>query len=425
MIPGFAMENTISQNSFGAEVRRRLSNAAQDRRNVDLVIMANEINFAHGTGILMSRILEEVPSYVLFRAFDHWGGKQVVQPTADFVLHRYSQDRQTIANFLASRLSPYAAQSIFSVPYTREDVIMTLTAKAMTGAPLVIWVMDDNCLSNEGIPLPLMRELVLAADARFVISDGMRVAYEAHFKLPFWVLPPLVARRFIRSERCLSPPPEVPIRGAIVGNIWHQAWLEDMLEALDGIGVPIEWYTSSNDLHFLNYTETDLARAGIVIKNDLTHDEIAKRVEESAFILVPSFSGTETDGHAAAIGRLSLPSKMPFVTATAGVPFLVLTNGQSGAADYVRRFDLGEITAYDRGAIKSAIERLADTDTQRSVRERSFAISSALDVTGLHAFLVDAARHRALVDDRFEQLFSTVPAQGRDRIDTIIAANQA
>ncbi len=421
MIPGFTMKDAIPQGSYGAQVRDRLSNAAQDRQDVDLVIMANEINFAHGTGILMSRILAEVPSYVLFRAFDHWGGNQVVQPTADFVLHRYSQDRQTIAGFLASRLSPYAPRSIFAVPYTREDVVMTLTAKAMTGAPLVIWIMDDNCLSNEGIPLPLMRELVLAADARFVISDAMRAAYEAHFNLPFWVLPPLVAHRFIRSEPCPPPPLEVPMRGAIVGNIWHQAWLEDMIEALDGVGVPVEWYTSSNDLHFLNYTQADLARAGIEIKNDLTHDEIATRVEESAFILVPSFSGTETDGHAAAIGRLSLPSKMPFVTATAGSPFLVLTNGQSGAADYVRSFDLGEVTAYDCGAIKAAIERLANPDTQRSVRERSFAIGSALDVTGLHSFLINAARHRALVDDRFEQLFSTVPSRGRDQSDRVIA----
>jgi len=421
MIPDFTMENAISQDSFGAQVRHRLSSAAQDRQEVDLVIMANEINFAHGTGILMSRILAEVPSYVLFRAFDHWGGVQVVEPTADFVLHRYSQDRQTIANFLASRLSSYAPRSIFSVPYTREDVVMALTAKVMTGAPLVIWVMDDNCLSNEGIPLPLMRELVLAADARFVISDGMRAAYEAHFNLPFWVLPPLVARRFIRSEPCLPPPPGTPIRGAIVGNIWHQAWLEDMIEALAGVDVPVEWYTSSNDLHFLNYTEASLARAGIVIKNDLTHDEIAIRVEESAFILVPSFSGTETDGHAAAIGRLSLPSKMPFVTATAGAPFLVLTNGQSGAADYVRRFDLGEVAAYAPDAIRAAIERLVEPDTQRRVRERSFALSSALDVTGLHAFLVGSARHRALADDRFEQLFSTVPAKGRDQSDCVIA----
>jgi hypothetical protein len=421
MKPDHAMEDALSRDSLGEQVRRRLIAAAQDRQDVDLVIMANEINFAHGTGILMSRILAELPSYVLFRAFDHWGGVQVVEPTADFVLHRYSQDRQTIASFLASRLAPYAPRSIFAVPYTREDVIMALTAKAMTGAPLAIWVMDDNSLSNEGIPPDLMRELVLVADARFVISDVMRAAYEAHFGLPFWVLPPLVARRFLRTEVCPPPSEDVPRRGAIVGNIWHQAWLQNAIEALSGVDVPIEWYTSSNDLHFLDYTEADLARAGIVIKSDLTHDEIAARVEQSTFILVPSFSGTETDGHAAAIGRLSLPSKMPFVTATAGTPFLVLTNGESGAADYVRSFDLGEVTPYDREAIVEAISRLADPETQRSVRERSFAIGPALDVTGLHAFLVDAARNRSLTDDRFERLFSTAPRAGRERSDRAIA----
>jgi hypothetical protein len=414
------MTTVLSEDSFGAQVRRRLIDAAQDRKDADLVIMANEINFAHGTGILMSRILAEVPSYVLFRAFDHWGGTQVVEPVADFVLHRYSQDRQTIAGFIASRLSSYAPRSIFAVPYTREDVVMALTAKAMTGAPLVIWVMDDNCLSNEGIPLDLMRELVLAADARFVISDVMRGAYEAHFRLPFWVLPPLVAGRFIRTTVCPPPPAEVPVRGAIVGNIWHQAWLKDAVQALSGVNIPIEWYTSSNDLHFLSYTEEELAQARIVIKPDLSHDEIATRVEQSTFILVPSFSGTETDGHAAAIGRLSLPSKMPFVTATAGAPFLVLTNGESGAADYVRTFDLGEVVSYERSAIVEAIARLSDPETQRRVRERSFDVGPALDVTGLHTFLIESARSRCLADDRFERLFSTASLCGRETSDRTI-----
>jgi hypothetical protein len=413
MMHEHAVSGADPLDEFGNQVRQRLLSAAEDRNDVDLVIMANEINFAHGTGILMSRILAEVPSYVLFRAFDHWGGAQVVQPTADFVLHHYSQDRQTIASFIASRLSTYAPRSIFSVPYTREDVVMALTAKVMTGAPLVIWIMDDNCLSNEGIPIDLMQELVRTADARFVISDAMRAAYEAHFDLPFWVLPPLVAQRFIRSEPCSPPPVDAAIRGAIVGNIWHQAWLEDAMQALIGVDVPIEWYTSSNDLHFLSYTQDDLARAGIVIVNDLTHDEIAARVESSSFILVPSFSGTETDGHAAAIGKLSLPSKMPFVTATAGTPFLVLANGQSGAADYVRMFDLGEVATYNGASIKAAVTRLANDAFQQDVRDRSFAMGPALDVTGLHKFLVASAIGKTLADDRFERLFSTVSLLGR------------
>lgn len=407
---------------FGAEVRRRLTAASRPSADVDLVIMANEINYAHGTGILMSRILAEVPDFVLFRAFDHWGGMQVVEPVADLAFRRYAQDRQTIASFVASRLVPYRTRSIFAVPYTREDVVMALTAKAMTGAPLTIWIMDDNSLSNEGIPQELMRELVLAADARFVISDGMRAAYEAHYGWPFWVLPPLVARRLIRTSVCTSPDETIAVRGAIVGNIWHQAWLEDTITAMAGLGIPIDWYTSSKDLHFLRFTPEDLLRAGIVLKNDLTHDEIAARVEQASFVLVPSFSGTETDGHAAAIGRLSLPSKMPFTTATAGTPFLVLANGQSGAADYVRHFELGEVTAYEIGAIADAVQRLAQPETQRQVRARSFAIGAALDVTGLHSFLIQAARDRRLPDDRFERLFGTIPLSGRDRSDRSIVA---
>jgi hypothetical protein len=405
---------------LGSQVRQRLAAAVDERVEADLIVMANEINFAHGTGILMSRVLAEVPAYVLFRAFDHWGGTQVVEPLADFVLHRYSEERQTIAGFTASRLDRYRCRSILAIPYTREDVVMALTAKAITGAPMTIWIMDDNCLSNEGIPADLMRELILVADARFVISDAMRAAYEGHFGWPFWVMPPLVARRFLREEICPPPADDSGFRGAIVGNIWHQAWLVDAIAALSGVGVPIEWFTSSNDLHFLDFTAEDLARGGIVVRPDLSHDEIAERVESSSFVLVPSFSGTETDGHAAAIGRLSLPSKMPFVTATAGTPFLVLANGPSGAADYVRHFRLGEVANYDRAGIEAAIARLSDPQTQALVRERSFEVGRALDVTGLHALLIAAATQRRLVDDRFERMFSTVPLEGREHSDRMI-----
>ena len=396
---------------LGLVVRQRLSNAAETR-DADLVVMANEISFAHGTGVLMSRVLDEAPPYILFRAFDHWGGQQVVEPLADFVLHRFSQAHRTIAQFIAARLASFRVRRILAIAYTREDVVMALAAKALTGAPLAIWIMDDNCVLNEGIPADLMRDLVALADARFVISDAMRAVYESTFGLPFWVLPPLVARRFIRSAPSPVPARDTP-QGCIVGNIWHQAWLEGALAAFDGLGVPIEWYTSSDDLHFLTFTERRLAAAGIRIVNGLTHDEIAQRIVASSFVLTPSFSGTETDGHAAAIGRLSLPSKMPFVTASAGVPFLVLANAHSGAADYVRRFDLGEAVPYDPATAREAVARLAILEVQQAIRERSAALAPSLDVTGLYDFIGEAAANRALPDDRLETLFSAVPLDGR------------
>lgn len=408
-----ATEDRHELGELGRAVRQRLQDPqARGTQQADLVVMANEISFAHGTGVLMSRILAEAPPYVLFRAFDHWGGSQVVEPLADFVLHRFSQAHQTIAHFIASRISSFEIRTILAIAYTREDVVMAIAAKALTGAPMAIWIMDDNCLLNDGIPAPLMRDLVALADARFVISDAMRDVYESHYGLPFWVLPPLVARRFLRSEA--SPPPDrgAP-KGCIVGNIWHQAWLEDAIRTFSGLGVAIEWYTSSDDLHFLTFTEGDLAKAGIRILNGLTHDEIAQRVVGSSFVLTPSFSGTETDGHAAAIGRLSLPSKMPFVTATAGVPFLVLANATSGAADYVRRFDLGEAVPYDQTAVQEAVSRLATRETQIAVRQRSAALAARLDVSGLYDFIVEAAKTGSLPDDCLETLFSSAALTGR------------
>ena len=393
-------------------VRWRLAQADSAVRPVDLVITPNEISFAHGTGVLMTRILQEAGDYVLLRAFDHYGGRQNVHPLADFVYHRYSTSRAQIGNFVVNRLVSYDVQRIMVVTYTREDVIMALTAKALTGAPLCVYVMDDNVLNNDGIPRVLFEELLRVADVKFVISSTMRDAYESAFRHKFWVLPPVVAGKFIRKAPSKQPRIEVdaPHRAVIVGNIWHQGWLDGMLDVLAGRKTKVTWYASSGDLYWLNLDKGKLKRAGVEIRANVPHDEIARGIEEAHFVLVPSGNACETDGHAAAISRLSLPSKMPFVTASAGTPFLVLTSG-SGAGDYVHRFDLGEVILYDGEAYSAAVKRLCEPTMQKLFRDRSFAIGSTFNATGVYRLLSEAAEAKGrLPDDRFEKMFG--PAKG-------------
>ena len=388
-------------------VRWRLGSDRPERRKVDLVITPNEISFAHGTGVLMTRILEEAPDYILFRAFDHYGGRQNATPVADYVYHRYSTDRSEIGNFAANRLLAYDVQRILVVTYTREDVVMALTAKALTGAPLCVYVMDDNVLHNDGIPKPLFQELLRAADARFVISDTMRNAYESEFRHKFWVLPPIVAHKFVRSQPSLPPKAESgePRHGVIVGNIWHQGWLDGVVDVIAKTNTRITWYASSNDLYWLKLDSHKLAAAHVEIRSNVPHDEIARGIEEAQFVLVPSGNAQETDGHAAAISRFSLPSKMPFVTASAGTPFLVLTSG-GGAGDYVKRFGLGEVVPYDRAAYLAALDRLCQEPVQRRIRQRSFDLSSVFDASGTYSLMSDTAEHNGrLTDYRFEALF--------------------
>lgn len=372
------------------------------------MLLHNEISWAHGTGVQMARILSEADGYVVIRSFDSWGGGQVVEPVADFVLHRFGADRAEIAQFVADRLAMFRIRRILSIPYTREDVIFALTAKVMTGAPLTLWVMDDNTVTHDGIPRADMAELVRMADARFVISESMREIYDEAFAARFAVLPPMVASRFMR--RAPSPPPPAPrgdlLEGVMVGNVWHQAWLDELLNVLPGSGVRLQWYTSAEALHFLTLDEARMKAAGLEILSGRTHAEIAAATERAPFVLSPSTSLSETDGHAAAIGRLSLPSKMPFVTVSAGTPFLVLANGPSGAADYVRRFDVGGVIPYSADRLREESRRLADPLVQRVIRERSFRLTPLFDITGAWRLLGEAAQGGAEAFERFDLAFA-------------------
>ena len=137
----------------GDPARRRVVPGA--RTKVDLVISPNEVSLVHGTGVLLTRLLEQAPDFVLLRSANDWGGRNHVRPLADLVLDYRARGphlRAEASRFTANALADYDVGFILCVPYYRSDVYMALAAKAATGAPLAVYVMDDNCLHNDEIP---------------------------------------------------------------------------------------------------------------------------------------------------------------------------------------------------------------------------------------------------------------------------------
>ena len=395
--------------SLEEQLRQILARPGAERRPVDLVINANDLTSAHGTGVLLGRVLKQAPDYLLLRAFNSWGGAQTAYPAAEYVFGRYSQPRAEIADFVATRLRPWDIGHILSVPYTREDVVMAIVAQAITGAPLSIWVMDDNCLVADGVPRALMAELVRAASARFAISPSLRDLYAETFDTPFHMLPPLVASELLRcgdaaGGRSTSDRP----RAAIVGNIWTQSWLDRTLDLLAQCDIETDWYTSAGHFDFLTIDLDRLRRAGVSIRPGLDARETAMRAAAADFVLAPSTDMAEDTVQAASIGHMSLPSKLAFVTAAAGAPIMVLANGPSGAADYVRRFDLGEVSTYEVGDFRNAVDRLRLTSRQIDIRQRSLQMADGFDVDGSYELITRTAQNGRLTDDRFDRMFASM-----------------
>lgn len=372
-------------------VERGLAAWRAGRPKVHVLVTANDMNFEHGSGILMTRIMEEAPHFVSMRAFDDWGGTQTIKPVRAFRYGRYATDRDEIGAYATARLDYFDIEQIVSVPFTREDVAMALAAKDLAGAPLTVYVMDDNAIFNDGIPRAMFDELVRRADRRFVISETMRTAYTAAFGLDFHLLPPTVHARLIRPAPSAVPErrSDGRLRAVMVGNVWHDGWLRRMLDAIAGLPLDIGWHIGTGDPHWLTLDEDALAEAGVRIIRGSPPEAIGADTEAASLVLVPSTDGRETDGHAAAIGRMSLPSKIPFIMATAGTPILVLHEAQSGAADFVAHAGIGLNCGYRRADIENALCRLRDPAAQSEMRRRAFDLGSRFGSGGVYAMMID------------------------------------
>ena len=194
----------------------------------ELFIVPNEVCRAHGTGILVMRMIEQIKDPpILIRSGTHYGGVCETKLTDELVMGlEYRTPRQT-AERLVEWLEPYDVQSILCVPYYEAELRAAIMAKAITRAPLTIYIMDDNAIHARGIPRPLMEEALSVADLRLVISGEMRDAYENAFREKFWVVPPLVPDRFIRKTPRALPDAAIRSRTAVmIGNVWDQIWLD-------------------------------------------------------------------------------------------------------------------------------------------------------------------------------------------------------
>lgn len=382
------------------------------RKRVDVVVSPNEISSAHGTGILLSRLLDNRGGIVAMRSQTTYGGKQDITPEAAFVLPNPTMDRAEIVEQVARWLRPYDVDAFTCVPYFETDLLIGLAVKSITGAPMALWIMDDHCLYSQGIKREIMAEAIARADTVFAISPELRDAYEQEFGRSIHVLPPLVAAKHIRPVASDVPEEGLKQQNAVmIGNIWSQDWLEKLLATIDGSGWTITWYASNPDAFWLNFDRERAEKKGLVIRDQPPMADYIKAVSEAAFVVVPTAENFDADP-AAAISRLSLPTRVPFVIATSGTPLLVIGNANAGVARFVRRFGLGEVCGYDAVAFKTATQRLGEADVQREIRKKAADLGPMFSSEGIYDYVSAAAKAKGyLAKDRFDHRFPALEGE--------------
>jgi FkbM family methyltransferase len=367
----------------------------------DIAITYHEINRRHGTGILIQKLLRDWSRLLTIRSVDTYGGGQLFGET-DLRLPSLGMSRAQIFETVSSWLRAITVKRVVCVPWSAQEVLTAIAVKEITNADLCMYIMDDQNITQGQIPDDVMREALLKSRLRLVISPEMRAAYQNKYYLKFWLLPPVVDHRLVRSHPI--PNPNGSGRGVMVGNVWSVQWLNLLRGLLRPSGISIDWY-SNNGFAQANADPEELRQDGINLRSGLPEDELARTLSEYDFVVIPTGTLDETDDNRW-VAQLSLPSKVPFIAATAQTPLIVVGNSKTAVARFAKHFGVGTACDYDPGSFQRAVRHVTTPENQQAMRERSRQLAPVFSDLGVGEWLREALEHAEPPDLKFERLFA-------------------
>jgi hypothetical protein len=252
------------------------------------------------------------------------------------------------------------------------------------------------------------------ADLRLAISQEMAHAYEVKYGQKFWLVPPVVAPAFIPK----TPPQPKPehlhsATGVLVGNVWSTRWIQMLRTAVRGAGITLHWYGDDKPAG-IKLDRDGMAADGIVHKGFLPRqEEFVERLREYPYAVLATspLDGDIADESpsARAIAMLSLPSRLPFLLASAHVPIVVLGSPKTTASRFVERFDLGSTIRYDAAELRTAVAKAVTSERQGSIRSRAAKLAPAFSAAPVADWIWRSLALGRPVDDRYEQLMPRRP----------------
>jgi hypothetical protein len=248
-----------------------------------------------------------------------------------------------------------------------------------------------------------MREALEKANLRLAISPEMRDAYEKKFRLRFWLRPPVVTPESVSSvPRLASNETLSKRRGIVVGSLWSAQALNRLAATVRDASLQVDWFGNAN-APWLQCDINELAAKGVIVRGFLPESELARKIQDYAFALVPS--GTlEADDVRIDIARYSLPTRMPFLLAVGNIPTIVLGSRETAAARFVERFGLGDVVAYSGTDLRMAVGKLCSPTIQSDIRKRAAELAGHFSARGVGQWILDAIDAGQPGDERIERL---------------------
>jgi hypothetical protein len=366
--------------------------------DASLVITHAELTSRHGVGALLVKILRDEPSLVVFHSKDVFKSHDLDVPAFHIPssgLFRGGQ--RLVRNLLAHK----KVRRILCVPFYEDDVQIALTSQACTGAPLALYIMDDQNVWIKKVSDRLMGILVRQAKICFAISPALCVAYEQKYRRRFWLVPPVVdPDTFVAPEYKFTS--HVPPRGILIGNLWSSNTLAQFRETVRLSGLQIDWYGNAGK-PFIRLDPEALAKEGIFLHCHVPEPELIQSGRSADFAVIPAGTLEGSDTHDW-LARASLPSRIVYLMATANVPMIVMGHAETAAARFVTDLGLGDVCDYSADTFKDAVNRVTDPSTSSLIRMRARSLSPTFSSRGLSNWLWESMAKGQPIDNRFEAL---------------------
>jgi hypothetical protein len=147
-----------------------------------------------------------------------------------------------------------------------------------------------------------------------------------------------------------------------------------------------------------------LSQAGIIFHAPLPEVELVQILRRAPYVVMAS-SSLVVDDPSQNIGRLSLPSRLPFIAFSAATPIIVLGSDRTAAGAFVKHFGLGVVADYQPEAIAAAAKTVCNPRFRDQVTETARRIGPIFASKGIADWMFQAAELGRPPDHRFEDLF--------------------
>ena len=364
-----------------------------------LVVTHAELSARHGTGALLVRILGAEQNLMAFHSREFF--KTHDMEVAAFPVNHSGGPLGAGRKRVRQLLKGKAIGRILCVPFYEDEVHSALAAQAHTGAPLALYIMDDQNIHVKEISDSLMRTLIQRAKICFAISPALCAAYQEKYQHRFWFVPPVAdPGLFVPVDYHFIP--NSPPHGILIGNLWSSQTLSQFRETIRLTGLRIDWFGNAGK-PFVALDPEELAKEGIFLRSHVPEKTLVENARTADFAVIPAGTLDGADTHDW-LARASLPSRIVYLMATANVPMIVMGHRETAAARFVNDLGLGAVCDYSPASFRSAVQSVTNHVASAQIRIRAAELSPTFSSKGLSTWLWESMSLGRPISDRFEAL---------------------